>query len=92
MVVFNEANLYKEFYSISKIKMGSKNIKKWKNYVTDIKQEYYDKLNQYFAIENNGDNKNSKAFRLKKMVRILIFSKRLMKMLKKITNLIYNLI
>lgn len=46
--------------------MGNKNIKKWENYVTEIKQEYYDKLNQYVAIENNGDNKNSKAFRLKK--------------------------
>ena len=46
--------------------MGNKNIKKWENYVAEIKQEYYDKLSQYVAIENNGDKKNNKAFRLKK--------------------------
>jgi len=66
LVVFVEPNLYKEFYLISKIKIGNKNIKKLEKYVTHIKQEYYDKLNQYVAKENNGENKNSKAFRLKK--------------------------
>ena len=75
--------MYKELYSICKIKIENKNIKKWENYVTEIKQEYYDKLNQYVAIENNGDNKNSKAFLLKKMVRILIFLEKLMKMMSK---------
>ena len=55
--------------------MGNKNTKKCDNYVAEIKQEYYVKLNEYIAIENNGECKSSKAFRLKKMVKIQIFSK-----------------
>ena len=46
--------------------MGNKNTKKWDNYVAEIKPEYYDKLKEYIAIENNGEHKSSKAFRLKK--------------------------
>ena len=46
--------------------MGNKNTKKWDNYVAEIKPEYYTKLNEYIAIENNGEHKSSKGFRLKK--------------------------
>ena len=46
--------------------MGGKNAKKWDNYVAEIKQEYYDKLKDYIAIDNNGEYKSTKAFRLKK--------------------------
>ena len=58
--------MYKQLYSIQKIQAGSKYFNKWKDYTTEIKPEYFDKLNQFIAIENNGDGKKSKAFRLKK--------------------------
>ena len=46
--------------------MGGKNTKKWDNYAAEIRQEYYAKLKDYIAIENNGECNNAKAFRLKK--------------------------
>ena len=46
--------------------MGGKNAKKRDNYVAEIKQENYDKLKDYIAIDNNGEYKSTKAFRLKK--------------------------
>ena len=55
--------------------MGNKNTKKWDNYVAEIKPEYYTKLNEYIAIENNGEHKSSKAFRLKKWPRYKYFQK-----------------
>lgn len=64
--MYVDPDLYKELYSICKMKMGNKNLRKWDNYITEIKPEYYDKLKEYIAIENNGENKSCKAFRLKK--------------------------
>lgn len=66
MIAYLEPMLYKQLYSISKIKMGCKSLKKWEDYITEIKPEYYAKLNEYVAIESYGNTKRTKAFRLKK--------------------------
>ena len=58
--------MYKQLYSIQKIQIGSKSFNKWKDFTTEIKPEYFDKLIQFITIENIGDGKKSKAFRLKK--------------------------
>ena len=34
MIDYLEPMLYKQLYSISKIKMGCKSLKKWENYIT----------------------------------------------------------
>ena len=39
---------------------------KWEDYVTEIKPELYRKLNDYVAIDNFGDSKKTRAFRLSK--------------------------
>lgn len=67
--------------------MGGKNTKKWDNYAAEIRQEYYAKLKDYIAIENNGECNNAKAFRLKKMAKIQIFSKKLMKEIYKMKKI-----
>ena len=73
--------------------MGGKNAKKRDNYVAEIKQENYDKLKDYIAIDNNGEYKSTKAFRLKKkMVKIQIFSKKLMKVMYKTKKIMMKLI
>lgn len=66
LIAYNDPNLYKQLYSIQKIQAGSKYLNKWKDYTTEIKAQYLEKLNQFIAIESNGDGKKSKAFRLKK--------------------------
>ena len=61
-----EPNLYKQLYSISKIKIGSRSFNKWEDYTAEIKPEYYAKLKEFVVINNNGEGKKSRAFRLKK--------------------------
>ena len=46
--------------------MASKTMNKWEDYVAEIKPELYRKLNDYVAIDNFGDSKKTKAFRLSK--------------------------
>ena len=46
--------------------MASKTVNKWEDYVAEIKPELYRKLNDYVAIDNFGDSKKTKAFRLSK--------------------------
>ena len=53
-------------YSIHKIQIGSKSLNKWKDYTTEIKPEYFNKLNEFIDEKNNGEGKKTKAFGLKK--------------------------
>ena len=46
-----EPNLYKQLYSISKIKIGSRLFNKWEDYTAEIKPEYYAKLKEFVAIK-----------------------------------------
>jgi hypothetical protein len=46
--------------------MSSKLLNKWENYVAEIRPEIFEKLNEYKAIDNLGNNKKNKAFRLSK--------------------------
>ena len=66
MIVYIEPNLYKELYSICKLKMASKSFNKWKDYCTEIKPEYLAKLEQFVTIDNYEEGKKSRAFRLMK--------------------------
>lgn len=66
LIAFNDPNLYKQLYSIQRIQANSKYLNKWKDYTTEIKAQYLEKLNQFVAIESNGDRKKSKTFKLKK--------------------------
>ena len=66
LIAYIDPELYKQLYSISKIKMASKTNNKWEDYVAEIKPELYKKLNDYVAIDTLGNSKNSKAFRLRK--------------------------
>lgn len=48
------------------MKIGSRVFNKWEDYTAEIKPEYYAKLKEFVAINNNGDGKKSRAFRLTK--------------------------
>lgn len=39
---------------------------KWEDYITEVKPELFTKLNEYVCIDNFGEAKNTKAFRLRK--------------------------
>lgn len=39
---------------------------KWEDYITEVKPELFTKLNEYVCIDNIGESKNTKAFRLRK--------------------------
>ena len=45
MIAYLEPMIYKQLYSISKIKMGCKSLslKKWEDKITEIKPKYYAK-------------------------------------------------
>jgi len=46
--------------------MASKSYNKWQDYSTEIRPEYYTKLEEFIAIDNYTDAKKSRAFRLSK--------------------------